>query len=438
MYELPLVEDIEWLDERRAAVGLGPWLHYERQMAEQQGREPARAPRSFQSEDENAIHDEAMQVLKRVSRHYGTLPVMTDLIATSFVMEGRKDETSSIQVRLNGESSEAVGIVPPTALDIYLIDGTLFLGLVGAPGMVVAEVDGDPLASAEQHLGIAFAYLPPQLWMRWTDGTERAGEWFTFGMLDESKIKGVSSREIEGRRVYEITFEGIAPLLGGRSGKGVARIDAESLLLAEVVIDGGTDEEVPTFRFEAAFSPLTPVVLETPIEVELSEDAPRYNGFMDMLTTALAAKPTLEVGTIAPPFQLRDQHGNEHSLEDYRGQYVVLDWWGLWCAPCVESLPHIQELHDKYADDDSVSVLLMNVRDDVEKTRAYLREHEYTFTSLDDADGMVEAYGIRAFPSVVLLGPDGIVLHAEAGSSAEVERVLERALAEHKAAVSGP
>lgn len=394
-------------------------------------REPQTIPQAEGS------RERAMQALARISHRYSTLPVLTDAISTSFAMEGRSDETSTIDIRIKDDRAEATGIVPPTALDIYLIDDTLFLGLVGAPGMVVARTDREPLATAEEHLSIAFAYLPPHLWMRWTEGTERAGEWFTFGMLKNSEIIGISDLEIDGTRVHEIRFEGTAPLLGERPGKGVARFDAESLLLTQVVIDGGTDGEAQTFRFQASFDPGTPADLESPIELELTDDTPRYVGFMDMLTTALAAKPTIAVGAPAPAFDLHDQHGREHALEDYRGRFVILDWWGLWCAPCRQALPHMQDLHDHYAENDIVSILLMNVRDDVQEVRAYLDENRYTFTSLDNADDLVDAYGIRAFPSVILLGPDGIVLHAAAGSSTEVERALERALARHEGRQSG-
>jgi peroxiredoxin len=91
-------------------------------------------------------------------------------------------------------------------------------------------------------------------------------------------------------------------------------------------------------------------------------------------------------------------------------------------------LPDVQVLHEKYADDPNVVILAMNVRDDNERMAAYWAERGYTFPTLNDADDLAEQFGVKAFPSTVIIGPDGRVIHAAVGSISAYEDELKKAL----------
>lgn len=92
-------------------------------------------------------------------------------------------------------------------------------------------------------------------------------------------------------------------------------------------------------------------------------------------------------------------------------------------------MPSVQVLHEKLADNPNVVILAMNVGDDNEMMAEWWKERGYTFPTLHDADDLAEKYGIKAFPSSVMIGPDGKVLHAQVGSLHELERTIEEALA---------
>ncbi len=91
-------------------------------------------------------------------------------------------------------------------------------------------------------------------------------------------------------------------------------------------------------------------------------------------------------------------------------------------------MPKVQVLHRKYANNPNVVILAMNVRDDNKRMAAYWSESGCTFPTLNDADDLAEQFGIKAFPSAVLIGPDGRVIHAAAGSISEFEDDLKKAL----------
>lgn len=93
------------------------------------------------------------------------------------------------------------------------------------------------------------------------------------------------------------------------------------------------------------------------------------------------------------------------------------------------SLPQVQVLHQKYASNPNVVVLAMNVGDENERMASWWKDKKYKFRSLNDADQLAQKYGIKAFPSSILIGPKGNVLEATIGSSYALEGALEKALA---------
>lgn len=120
----------------------------------------------------------------------------------------------------------------------------------------------------------------------------------------------------------------------------------------------------------------------------------------------------------APDFTLVDQYGETHSLSDYNGQIIFLNFWATWCPPCREELPYIEELYREYqeAGDDSVAFVGVTFpglgsEKDVEGVKAFLTENDYTFPVLmDESADLAESYYITAFPTTFIIEADGNVL----------------------------
>ncbi|MGQ0577034.1 MAG: TlpA family protein disulfide reductase [Pseudonocardia sp.] len=97
--------------------------------------------------------------------------------------------------------------------------------------------------------------------------------------------------------------------------------------------------------------------------------------------------------------------GETVGLDDHLGQVVVLNVWGTWCGPCREEMPDLQFVADQAAPD--VAVLGIDVRDDADSARDFLRDHDITFDSIFDPAGR-SLLGLNGYPRNVV--PSTIVL----------------------------
>lgn len=119
-----------------------------------------------------------------------------------------------------------------------------------------------------------------------------------------------------------------------------------------------------------------------------------------------STEPLLEVGSAAPAFTLAGEAGA--SLADYRGRYVLVDFWGTWCAPCVEAIPHLQEITESYPDLVVLGLAAHEYEDD--DPAGFVRQRGGTYRVLRADDATVEAYRVRAFPTYYVVDPAGTVV----------------------------
>lgn len=120
-------------------------------------------------------------------------------------------------------------------------------------------------------------------------------------------------------------------------------------------------------------------------------------------------------------FTLTDQYGNEHTLSDYKGKVVFLNFWATWCPPCKEEMPHIEELYQEYNlnEEDVVFLGVTNPKSDSypnnqdgtkEEIMNFLQENGYTFPTVFDESGeLFQAYYISAFPTTFMIDKNGNV-----------------------------
>lgn len=118
----------------------------------------------------------------------------------------------------------------------------------------------------------------------------------------------------------------------------------------------------------------------------------------------------------APDFTLVDQFGKKHTLSEYKGKTIFLNFWGTWCPPCRSEMPEIQKLYEAYGSNEEDLVVLGIAAPEygnegtVEDIKEFLSENEYTFpVVMDENWEMFYWYGISAFPTTFMIDAEGNV-----------------------------
>ena len=139
----------------------------------------------------------------------------------------------------------------------------------------------------------------------------------------------------------------------------------------------------------------------------------------------------LDVGDPAPDWTLKDAEGQAHTLSEYKGKVVVLDFWASWCGPCAKVMPRMEKLHRKYGDQ---GLVVFGVNSwETGDAAATMREKGCTYGLLLRGEEMAPAYGVTSLPVVYVIGADGRVIYCQAGAEhKDLADVIERHLGARK------
>jgi len=131
----------------------------------------------------------------------------------------------------------------------------------------------------------------------------------------------------------------------------------------------------------------------------------------------------------APSLVLTDIRGVEHSLEQYRGKVVVVNFWATWCPPCVEELPSLENAWQRYRQQGLVVLAVSGEESDVVTSFLERLPSDITFPVLIDGDMKSgNRWQIRGLPTTVVVDRSGVVHWRAEGqldfSASEVDEML--------------
>ncbi|HMQ54461.1 MAG TPA: redoxin domain-containing protein [Anaerolineae bacterium] len=111
-------------------------------------------------------------------------------------------------------------------------------------------------------------------------------------------------------------------------------------------------------------------------------------------------------------FTLKTLAGETVSLDEFQGEWVLINFWATWCHPCVEEMPYLQQI----ADEGDMVVLGVNFNESPEVVTQFVDEHHISFPILmDPSEVILTMYQARSLPRTFVVDPDGMVVQRIVG-----------------------
>lgn len=119
----------------------------------------------------------------------------------------------------------------------------------------------------------------------------------------------------------------------------------------------------------------------------------------------------------APAFTFKDMDGKDVSLSDFRGKWVVIDFWGSWCPWCIKGFPQLKEAYAKYHPE--LEVVGVACNDPEPAWRNAVKKYELPWVNLFNPEPkggkLVEEYAVQGFPTKVVVNPEGKIANITVG-----------------------
>ena len=179
----------------------------------------------------------------------------------------------------------------------------------------------------------------------------------------------------------------------------------------------------------------SPQIAQLTKEVEIP-DSPggRSDEPFDLGEIEMQARAIIKAGKAAPEFAVKTIDGEALKLADFKGKYLLLDFWAVWCGPCVAETPHLKATWDAFKDDPRFAMVGLSLDPDASAPRKYAAKNELGWVQgfLGDwsKSDLPAQFGVQGIPSIFLIGPDGKIIAKDLRGDA-IKTAVQKALAKN-------
>lgn len=181
-------------------------------------------------------------------------------------------------------------------------------------------------------------------------------------------------------------------------------------------------QAMTTTRFMECYNLLSSRVKEGKYKILLAAKLQRAEDYERF--KKLKESGVVSVGNVAPEFTLTSLDGSPVSLSDFKGRWVLIDFWGSWCKWCIKGFPEMKEFYSQYSD--KVEILGIACNDKDAAWRKSIESNDLPWVHVLDDKGVKLEYVIEGYPTKILIDPDGKFALIEKGDKEGFyERVLK-------------
>lgn len=200
-------------------------------------------------------------------------------------------------------------------------------------------------------------------------------------------------------------------------------IDSDDGVAARTRIGGEakmrTHLERTRFLLDHNDSALAPLMMRKELLYTLSDDAANdlrqsvspsleQHPYTEAFSNAVLARH-IDIGSELPNIVMPTTDGKKLTLKDFRGKYVLLDFWASWCGPCRKEIPNLKAVYEKFASK-GLEIVSISIDKDAAAWQKALEEEQLPWRNFRDETGVADAYSVSAIPAIFLVDGSGTII----------------------------
>ena len=335
----------------------------------------------------------ARQLLLDVAKAYQDAPALTDDILIE-ITEPNGSTSIPLSLALEGKKE---GFFSYQDWKFYAFNDTLLITRDSFPDKYIRhDLEDSFIKTLLNNTGGSF--LVPHLDLLNGNSLEDYVKGFGIGQMKDIRLAGLDIIDQGKGKISKLIFE-------SSQGKVFAFVDNDTRLLTSVEAEFGSTKVVMTMK------PTIQASLDKPIT-------------LDLTGRKVVEQFRLEIGDMAPDFELESLDGEMVRLSDLRGSMVVLDFWASWCGPCMKGLPYLDKFA-KWADSSNLPIQVLGIdsferfpTDDLKRARIekVWKAKGFSFPTLLDFDSSAtRSYEVGPIPHGVVIDTEGRIYKIHIG-----------------------